>query len=127
MKEFDLELAKAGHPVQTRDGRKARIICFDMMDIYGYPIIALVKDEDISTETPKPYHINGRYSYKEQSRHDLVMADEIHEGWVNIYLDTDRNIPYCCEWIFPTKEDAEKHDNSADRKIATTKITWIEE
>ena len=29
LKEFDLEAAKAGKPVCTRDGRKARIICFD--------------------------------------------------------------------------------------------------
>lgn len=29
MKEFDLEKAKAGHPVCTRNGNKARIICFD--------------------------------------------------------------------------------------------------
>lgn len=29
MKEFDLEKAKAGHPVCTRDGHEARILCFD--------------------------------------------------------------------------------------------------
>lgn len=32
MKPFDLELAKAGHPVQTRDGRPVRIICYDRKD-----------------------------------------------------------------------------------------------
>lgn len=31
LKEFDIEAAKAGKPVCTRDGRKARIICFDRM------------------------------------------------------------------------------------------------
>ena len=29
LKEFDLEAAKSGKPICTRDGRKARIICFD--------------------------------------------------------------------------------------------------
>lgn len=29
LKPFDLEAAKAGKPVCTRDGRKARIICFN--------------------------------------------------------------------------------------------------
>lgn len=29
MKPFDLEAAKRGEPVQTRDGRKARIVCWD--------------------------------------------------------------------------------------------------
>ena len=29
LKPFDLEAARAGSPVCTRDGRKARIVCFD--------------------------------------------------------------------------------------------------
>ena len=41
-KPFDLEQAKAGKPVCTRDGRKARIICFDTKTLGDYPIIALV-------------------------------------------------------------------------------------
>ena len=41
MKPFDLELAKKGHPVCTRDGRDARIICYDAKT-GEYPIIALV-------------------------------------------------------------------------------------
>lgn len=41
MKEFDLEKAKAGHPVCTRDGKEARILCFDR--IGHRPIVALVK------------------------------------------------------------------------------------
>lgn len=36
LKEFDLEAAKAGKPVCTKDGRKARIICFDRN--WEYPI-----------------------------------------------------------------------------------------
>lgn len=42
MKPFDLEKAKAGHPVCTRDGRDARIICFDRKG--PLPIVALVTD-----------------------------------------------------------------------------------
>lgn len=41
-KPFDLEQAKAGKPVYTRDGHKARIICFDAK-LENYSIIALVK------------------------------------------------------------------------------------
>ncbi len=44
MKEFDLEKAKAGHPVCTRDGRETRILCFDRKG--GSPIVVLVKDAD---------------------------------------------------------------------------------
>lgn len=42
LKEFDLEAAKAGKPVCTRDGRKARIICFDAK--CNKPIVALIYD-----------------------------------------------------------------------------------
>lgn len=41
MKPFDLEEAKAGKPVCTRDGRKVEIISFEY-PIKGYPILAKV-------------------------------------------------------------------------------------
>lgn len=41
LKPFDLETAKAGKPVCTRDGRKARIICFDMNSFNNHIIVAL--------------------------------------------------------------------------------------
>ena len=53
LKEFDLEAAKDGKPVCTRDGRKARIICFDRKfyhDGYNYPIVAMVNDNDNDNE-----------------------------------------------------------------------------
>lgn len=49
LKPFDLEAAKAGKPVCTRDGRKARIICFDRRLFYknvSYPILAVVERSD---------------------------------------------------------------------------------
>lgn len=32
LKPFDIQKAREGKPVCTRDGRKARIICFDCKD-----------------------------------------------------------------------------------------------
>lgn len=43
LKPFDLEAAKAGKPVCTRDGRKARIVCYDRKS-ENYPILALVEN-----------------------------------------------------------------------------------
>lgn len=60
LKPFDLEAAKAGKPVCTRDGRKARIICYDRQSDHGFPLVALVestgteKDEDV-----RCYRLNG--------------------------------------------------------------------
>ena len=42
LKPFDLEAAKAGKPVCTRDGRKVRIICFDRINGDYYKIVACV-------------------------------------------------------------------------------------
>lgn len=41
MKEFDLEKAKAGEPIVTRDGRPARLL--GEREHPNYPIIAVVK------------------------------------------------------------------------------------
>ena len=52
LKPFNLEEAKAGKPICTRDGRKARIICYDKKGDSD-PIIALIenhfKDEPAET------------------------------------------------------------------------------
>ena len=49
LKPFDIQKAREGKPVCTRDGRKARIICFDRRLFYknvSYPILALVECSD---------------------------------------------------------------------------------
>ena len=71
LKPFDLEAAKAGKPVCMRDGRKARIICFDLKN-EEYPIVAAIGND--SSETLLCYTINGEIvkgNYK--SDKDLMM------------------------------------------------------
>lgn len=46
MKPFDLELAKQGKPVCTRDGRAVRILCYDFISVEDTPIIALVRTSE---------------------------------------------------------------------------------
>lgn len=45
MKPFDLEKAKAGAPLCTREGFRARIVCFDANND-RFPIVALLEGED---------------------------------------------------------------------------------
>ena len=63
-KEFDLEAAKSGKPVCTRDGRKARIICFDKKGCT--PIVGLIQEdgfETVATFTERGLClINGAYN-----------------------------------------------------------------
>lgn len=47
MKPFNLEEAKQGKPVCTRDGCKARILCFDKISICSTPIVALYLIDEI--------------------------------------------------------------------------------
>lgn len=123
MKEFNLELAKAGHPVQTRDGRPARIICFDRIDEY-YPIIALIKNDEHKEEQCNSYTKDGKcYAYSSNNPDDLIMVSTKKEGWVNIYHSSIYVAGVSN--AYETKEDALK-GKSEEGYINTIKIEWEE-
>ena len=128
LKSFDLEAAKAGKSVCTRDGRKARIICFDRRFFYknvSYPILALVEcsdgEDDVCGYTEK-----GKVLIKEGAEYkdDLMMLPEKKEGWVNVYYDNDASSHRGCRFIYDTKERAVKEAGSS--YITTVKINWEE-
>lgn len=122
MKPFDLEAAKANKPVQTRDGKKARIICFDKRN-EQCPIVALVEDED-GREYARSYTNSGKWFGDDCSnKHDLFMASEKKEGWINIY--TDNHGVKRVSGVFFDDYDALNEPESV-RDIATIKIEWEE-
>ena len=83
LKPFDLEAAKAGKPVCTRDGRKARTICFDRD--WDMHIVALVSDP--LGESVHYYLSNGKVDFDKQNDEDLMMLPEKKEGWAVIFAD----------------------------------------
>ena len=99
LKPFDLEAAKAGKTVCTRDGRKARIICFDKKNDY-YPIIALVETE--GKECIFQYTSNGEYleGNENNSHSNLMMLPEKRVGWINVKKDAS---------LFKSREEAERN------------------
>lgn len=115
LKEFNLEAAKAGKPVCTRDGRKARIICWDKKGLV--PIVALIEHEN--SEIFLAYYNNGRHTIRERSDNDLMMLTEKKEGWVNVYEND------ICG-IHQTKEEALVNINTGGNYIDTVKIEWEE-
>ena len=124
LKPFDIQKAKEGKPVCTRDGRKARIICFDAKGTY--PIIALVPDPDIEgEEIPFCYTNDGFYNNPDyESNHDLMMLPEKKEGWVNIYNDGGT---YYSKYIYKTEKEATgQADTISPNHVATVKIEWYE-
>ena len=123
LKPFDLDAAKAGKPVCTRDGRKARIICFDAKG--DKPIIALV--EMGTAETPNNYPIDGKAVSAKESSCDLMMLPEKKEGWVNVY--NHLGVITLSHNPFDTKEEALEELKSASGRaycVDTIKINWEE-
>lgn len=133
LKPFDLEAAKAGKPVCTRDGRKARIICFDAKRKDGENIMALIPSKEYpGFEDLVAYPNNGNYHGEHENDGDLMMLPEKKEGWVNIY---NRNRPRTSSEncyimtgvsVFETKEGAISYIDKDKEYIDTVKIEWEE-
>lgn len=85
MKPFNLEKAKQGAEVITRDGRKVQILTFSRRN-KDYPIVALIdcgKEDAIQM-----YTIDGCYNKsKAESRFDLMMASS--KVYMNVYREGD--------------------------------------
>ena len=113
LKPFNLQKAKEGNPVYTRDGRKARIICFDRNDLY--PIVALIECED-GKEIIGAYSKEGQTEIYEIKGTDLMMLSEKKEGWVNVYKNQIHNTP----------ESAEEGHKGTTDYIKTIKVSWEE-
>ena len=113
LKPFSLEAAKSGKPVCTRDGRKARIICFDKKGDDMCPIYALVEGDN--GEELYAYDKQGRNCYK-KCNEDLMMLPEKKEVWVNVYK----------ERCYESKEEAIRHIALGTHYIDTIRVEWEE-
>ena len=131
LKPFDIQKAREGKPVCTRDGRKARILCFDRKGYNMFPIVALIMNGDRESDI-YTYRPNGTWDNSgNESDKDLMMLPEKEEGWVNIYKSD--NGTYYTGAIFNEKNDALV--NTAEIEITTgiprdcidtVKIEWEE-
>lgn len=88
-------------PVQTRDGRKARIICTDHNHIQ--PVIALVETGGV--ESIERHGLDGSFNYAhgEPSTHDLInIPEEKWSQWSSEELPLDawfRETAFPDEWF----------------------------
>jgi hypothetical protein len=72
---FDIEKAKAGAKVVTRDGRSVRILCFDLKRRYQ-PIVAAVTRAN-GSEFPASFSPDGAYGESvDKIEFDLFLVDE---------------------------------------------------
>lgn len=111
---FDIERAKNGHSVCTRDGEPVRIICYDKEG--EQPIVGLVNNSQVCC-----YYLDGTHNRNfKHSGMDLMLKVETKEAWINIYDDN-------CGFYKHNSEHEAKENIARDRKyITTTKITWYE-
>ena len=121
LKPFDIQKAREGKPVCTRDGRKARIICFDRKD--NTPIVALIECVN-HTEILQCVHNDGKCFHYDTSNNDLMMLPEKKEGWVNLYREEDNTIE--TSMIRDNYDDAKTSISSSRNYITTVKIQWEE-
>lgn len=115
LKPFDIQKAREGKPVYTRDGRKARILCYDFKQNEEYPILVAVENKD-GKECALLYSNGGISDMYKSSNNELVMLPEKKEGWVNVYK----------ERIYSTKEEAIEATYDGVTYIDTVKICWEE-
>ena len=117
LKPFNLEAARSGKPVCTRDGRNVRIIAFDAKRKDKKNIIALVPSKDYpGFEDLIAYHNNGNYYGEHENDGDLMMLPEKKEGWVNVYKDS----------IYDSEDGALMCRAEREDLIGTIKIEWEE-
>lgn len=119
MKPFNLEEARKGKPVCTRDGRDVEILKFDVDS--RYPVLGLVQNKELIL-----YSTTGSYMYSENNRYDLFMKTEKKEGWVIVYKYKGKII--CSNTPYKSKSEANKavDETCSFEYLATVKIEWEE-
>lgn len=119
MRKFDINLAKAGKPVCTRDGRKARIISCSLRN-KNFPIAAIIEDEE---ENVYQFEANGVCDEHDENL-DLMMFPEKRSGWVNVYKECDGEY-YVEKVVYKIKGHAVENASSQNY-VGTVRIEFYE-
>ena len=120
MKPFNLEEAKAGKPICTRDGDKARVICFDVQGRMP-PLAALITDLD-GDEYVSLHREDGTSVHNPDE--DLFMAPSIQCWWVAVYALPNGDMEVG-KRLYPTRDAALKYSCVIGR-VGVTKVEWEE-
>lgn len=74
VKPFDLEQAKNGALIETRAGKKARLICTDCKGFCPV-VVAITIDNDDDAEFAYNYKVTGLVCTDRQTENDLVIVE----------------------------------------------------
>ena len=115
LKPFDLEKAKAGAKVVTRDGTDVRVICWDGK--FEKPIIALVNNRD-GSENLNFYSLDGKFHAPLGAyERDLFLAPTPRKLFVNLFKDGNEIYATC--GVYESLEEALKYQNQSRCYIKT--------
>lgn len=115
MEPFDLEKAKNGDAICTRDGKEARLL--EVVKNDTYPVIAVYLNDD-GNEYVESYTLEGRAALCGESESDLMMNTS-NAGYINIFKNG-----LCSGRIWPTRAKAEANIGRAKEFIATVRVEW---
>ena len=125
MEQFSVEkyLANPSRKVVTRDGKNVRILCTNRK-LDSKEVVGLTMNND-GTEGLLSWNKQGKSLSLNDSSFDLFFAPEKHEGWINVYRNSDSGRVYTGA-AYDSKEDAEKRKESGENYVTTIKIEWEE-
>jgi len=107
MKPFDLEAAKRGEPIQTRDGRPVKFIAHVPEAREGDRVVMLFEDVVLASGESGHFYLS-----KEPHHYDLFMAPRKRTMWVNLHpyagISTSYGYPAT---VYATKEMADAVSN----------------
>ena len=126
MKQFDLEKAKAGAPIQTRNGRPGKFIAY-VPEAEGEDRVIILVDRHI-WKIGEDGRCGSRHDHPEK---DIFMAPVKREGWVNVYETVYSERIANSLGIYNAREQAEDQARTNEGThprsyIDTVRIEWEE-
>lgn len=126
MKPFNLEDAKAGKPVCTRDGRTTRIVDFNYNGRGACPLLAIVTTLGGGVESVHSFTATGVFNGASTSDLDLFMAPITTTVWVNLYRDQKGGSQWTSDLAHITQAAAQAAVVAEWDLIGTFPITYEE-
>ena len=119
-------------PIQTRDGRSARLLCKDLKGARGYPVVVALLDER-GYESLEHYTLGGQYltGDDEENDHDLINLPERVERWfgvdhcVLVCLDAHPEDGQSRAWGFEDEDAARTLAPHAEAYLCITFEGWL--
>lgn len=117
-KPFDLEKAKAGEPIITREGESATFVAYIPECASGHRLIVYIHGRETTTD----YFDSGKFLNGGENLLDLFMAPKKIKRWVNVFSE-ERYVAYT------TAEQAAVYDTCAmdsAKRIACIEVEFEE-